>query len=443
MRRRGENIRVCSPTPGHDALIHRLALVFVFLMVFLSPLTLGMIGWNYDAPGGSGPTRFHPATLTILLLFLLILVREGNPLAAFFSFFARDTFSSLFLLIWMVVLYHGIVVQGMPAAGLVDTFLLPLLMLMSFRQFEERTKKRIAALLHVAFALNAIIGIGEFATGLRLTPLTTGGVELASDWRSSALLGHPLGNALLTGCYAIALMLGGGGALSVPKRAAMLMLQFAGMVAFGGRASLVLLLAFAGFMALRQTFTFLAGRKVPLVYLAAGALLLPTVLALLAGAYELGVFDKFIQRFVDDGGSANARLTMFELFQGFSWQELLFGPQQGHLTYLTLIWRIEFGIESFWIAFSLYYGIIPATIFFLGLLFFLVSVTLECQRRAWIILSYFFIVNSTFVGIAGKTVGFSIMLLMLLALLPAVRVAPLSRPATPVGNKALRNPLPC
>ncbi|MGL5447209.1 MAG: VpsF family polysaccharide biosynthesis protein [Rhabdaerophilum sp.] len=412
--------RQTSSTPVMDSLIAGLALLILGLLLTVSPMALNALGWNYDGVGGAGPTRFHPSTYLAILLFLLIALRDGNPVASILAAFGRDLRLALFAMVWAVVFAHGVVNQDLPAAALIDTFLMPLVMLLSFQRLSENTKRRMEILMHLALAANALLGLGEFISGLRLTPYIAGGVLITDDWRSTALLGHPLGNALLTGCYIMMLLMGGGKWLEGRWRYAMLVLQFGAMVAFGGRASLVLLILFAAIVLALGVFRFLAGGRMQLKHVATIGLLFPLLFGGLGALYELGFFDKFILRFVEDKGSAEARIVMFELFRGFTWTELLLGPQQVNLNYYVHVHKLEFGIESVWIAFSLYYGILPAILFFTGLLFYLFGLLAHCQKRGWFVIGYFFLINSTFLGIAGKTINFTTLSLMLLLMLPAI-----------------------
>lgn len=416
-----------SVTPRHDGLIHGLMILFVALLMLVSSMALNAIGWNYDGTGGSGPTRFHPATYLMVILFIIVALRDGNPLASLISGLGQDLLLAVFLVIWAIVFYHGIANQGLPAAGLIDTFLLPILTLMVFRRLETRTKITLTWLVHAIFAANALLGLLEFASGFRLTPFVTGGAAISDDWRSTAFLGHPLGNALLTGGYAIILMLGGARELEGWSRFSMLFLQCAAMIAFGGRSSLVLLMLAGAIASTLAIYRLLAGQRLALPTIAIFAGLLPFIVAGLGLALELGAFDKLIERFVEDKGSAQARVIMFQLFDGFTLQELLFGPQLAHLSHLINIYRLEFGIESMWVAFSLYYGILPAILFFAGLGLFMISLTSHCMGRSWVVVGYYFVVNSGFLGIAGKTTGFTVFCLVLLLLLPAVH--PLPAPA--------------
>jgi hypothetical protein len=406
-----------SRTPAFDGLIHVVTLATLVVMMSVSPMALTMIGWNYEGLGGSGPTRFHPGTYLAVILYIAIALRDGNPLTSVIGAFTRDPRLALFLAAWAMLLYHAAANQKLPAAALVDTFLLPLLLLQIYLRLEARTRAGLVSVIHAMFVINALLGLGEFLSGLRLTPFVAAGVAITDEWRSTALLGHPLGNALMTSCYALILLIGGGG-LSPSKRRAILALQFAAMIAFGGRTSLVLLYGFGGIALLRMVYLFAAGGRIRLAHLTALALALPIVALALGALYEIGVFDKLILRFIEDKGSTEARIVMFELFNGFTLREILLGPPQETLSYLVHVNRLEFGIESLWVAFVLYYGAIPSLIFFTGLVFFLAALVSHCQTRAWAVLAYYFFVNSTFLGLAGKTINFGMLCLLLLALLP-------------------------
>lgn len=431
-----------SRTPRQDKVVHVLALTMLALMMFVSPMMLAMIGWNYDAVGGSAPMRFHPATYVTFILYLIIALRDGNPLASILAAFNSDYRFWLFLGAWVLLLYHAVANQSLPAASLVDTFLLPLLVLQIALRLTDETKASLVRLAHIGFALNALLGIVEFGSGWRLTPYVAGGILITDDWRSTAFFGHPLGNALMTGCYMLILLLGGG-SLRGWHRPAMIGLQLAGMVAFGGRASLVLLVLALAVVMTKNALRFFAGATLQLRHVALLAFLLPALVGIAGVMFELGVFDKLVLRFIEDKGSANARIVMFELFRGFTIPELLFGPQQQNLAHYVHIYRLEFGIESLWVAFILFYGVLPSLLFFTGLLFYLFALTARCQARAWVVIGYFFIVNTTFLGIAGKTISFAMMCLFLLLLLPRRAPRPSTIPVAPTGARLVQGGARC
>jgi len=215
------------------------------------------------------------------------------------------------------------------------------------------------------------------------------------------------------------------------------------MVAFGGRASLVLLVLALAVVMTKNALRFFAGATLQLRHVALLAFLLPALVGIAGVMFELGVFDKLVLRFIEDKGSANARIVMFELFRGFTIPELLFGPQQQNLAHYVHIYRLEFGIESLWVAFILFYGVLPSLLFFTGLLFYLFALTARCQARAWVVIGYFFIVNTTFLGIAGKTISFAMMCLFLLLLLPRRAPRPSTIPVAPTGARLVQGGVRC
>src|SRR5438045_1573292 len=87
------------------------------------------------------------------------------------------------------------------------------------------------------------------------------GIELTGDWRSTALLGHPLANAVVTGVYILVLAVGGGRDLPDVLRPMLVVVQLAAMFAFGGRASFVLLVAMLGFLGLQAAWRIAAGKR--------------------------------------------------------------------------------------------------------------------------------------------------------------------------------------
>ena len=61
------------------------------------------------------------------------------------------------------------------------------------------------------------MGYFEYFTGLRLTPNFQGGEIITYDWRATALFGHPLSNALLTGTYLLVITGAGGRRFGMPR----------------------------------------------------------------------------------------------------------------------------------------------------------------------------------------------------------------------------------
>ena len=82
--------------------------------------------------------------------------------------------------------------------------------------------------------LNAVIGIGEAATGARLVPYMAGDKPLVEEFfRATALGGHPLTNSLRTAVLLFAVLVLPGG-----LRWALVPLFAVALLAFGSRSAL-------------------------------------------------------------------------------------------------------------------------------------------------------------------------------------------------------------
>jgi hypothetical protein len=242
------------------------------------------------------------------------------------------------------------------------------------------------------------------------------GIELV-EWRSSALFGHPLTNALTTGAYALTLMLGGGRDLPRLLFPAALGLQFIAMIVFGGRGASSLLAVFAVAIGVYMGMKILAGRRFSITAAAAAAFVVPAIVIGIGLVISEGFLDRFIMRFVDDGGSAGARLVMFDVLGRFTFEELLVGPDPGTLATLQRVYGIAFGIESFWFAFIAFYGLLTSIPFFVGFLAFLYDLWRSAKPASGWVIFYFLAVCSTSLSIAGKSTMVGVLIAVIVVLL--------------------------
>jgi hypothetical protein len=210
---------------------------------------------------------------------------------------------------------------------------------------------------------------------------------------------------------------GGGRDLSPALRMIVILLQVAALVAFGGRVATLLLIAFGGaaaglqFLSAMRERRFSTGNAAAVV--AVATICLVGVVLLSSG----GFFDLFIRRFSQDMGSADARVAMFDLIHQMPLSAFLFGSDPEHVATLQRLQGIEFGIESFWVAFVAFYGIVISVPFFAGLIAFLFDLKRAVRSGGgWTIL-FFIAVCSTSLSLAGKTSAFAMVAVMLLLLL--------------------------
>ena len=326
--------RALSPLPS---------ILFVVAIASFYTVSGGMlwlVGYNYDGLTGSPLTKIHPGTYLTLLVVCMAAVEQGNPVA-FAVETARRQPASLFLLFAALVDFAEIVSRAGPGmAGTIDAFMLPPIAIMLYAKSGETTRRRIEIVIHVAMILNASLALVEFATKHLYFPFRLDGADYVTDTRSSALQGHPLGNATITCVYILALI-SGGGRMPAPVRAGVVVLQLLAMVAFGGRSALVTTIVFGGLQGCIALHRVLRSGTVPLLGMA-GAVLVATITPLvLLGLVAGGFFDAILVRFSNDGGSANARVEMLELVRRIPFRDLMVGPDTAYVDSERLILGIS------------------------------------------------------------------------------------------------------
>ncbi|NDB67049.1 MAG: hypothetical protein EB015_03405 [Methylocystaceae bacterium] len=385
-------------------------------LIFVSPMVLFHWGVHYEDSVGSFFEKIHPATWILLLAWMFSCIVRGNPFLLFEDIATHYSFVFYFIGVSFLCLFAVFIKKG-SITPLIDTFVLPLVVASLFAMASEQQKKFWSLLFHIAFNLNALLGLYEFLTGYRLTPYVAGIVLIESDWRSTAFLGHPLSNATMTGCYILIMALGGGKDLPHLIRLAILLVQGLGMVAFGGRAALVLAIAILLVLVGQYCLQILHGKKINPLYVTFMIKLIPLFVMVFLYGIEHGFFDRLTGRFVNDEGSAKARLIMFELFNYITWSDLLMGPDGDLISTLQNNQGIEFGIESFWIGFILNYGLICSLLFFSALFTFSWKIVDLTQSGSGVIIFYFFALASTSVSLSAKDILLGILVAMLMSLM--------------------------
>jgi len=256
----------------------------------------------------------------------------------------------------------------------------------------------------------------EFALHFRLTPFVAGGRPIVDDYRSTALLGHPLLNAGTTALYAAMLILGADRALKTPLRMAMIAVQLVALVPFGGRTSLTLAVVVVFLAALKPLGETFGGRRFDIRAAIAAALLAPLAAAAAAAAWFGGAFAPLIDRFAADRGSTQARLVIFDLFGAFSFEDLLLGPDPQRLATLQNALGIEYGIEDGWLGLMFQYGALMTAFFLVGFAALLVEIWRRAKSGAWAIVLLFLLQASSSTSFSVKTFAFNQFAILTLAM---------------------------
>ncbi|WP_232627970.1 VpsF family polysaccharide biosynthesis protein [Methylobacterium sp. Leaf118] len=393
----------------------RPAILLLLVLFLLSGGVLWHLGINYDGFTGSAAAKIHPASTLAGLLFLWALVASGDPVG-FCLRTVRDAPASLLLLVVGSALLLQVTLRsGTGLAGAIDTFAGPALAMMLLVRIDPARLGPLEAVLHAVMLANAGLGLAEFATGQLVFPYRLDGETFPTDTRSAAFQGHPLVNALVTATYMLALI-GGGGCLRIGPRLAMLALQGAALVTFGGRTAIVVVVVLGALHALVATLRVLRRGRVPLLGAAAGLAALAMAPPALVGLAVGGFFDRLAERFVSDGGSAHARLEMLALLDRIPLHELMFGPDLAYVETLRRMHGLEWGIENPIVRMLLYQGVFMTALLTIAVVLFVAEIVRRCRPGTLLpVVGFALLVNAS-ESLASKTTLLAKFALILLAL---------------------------
>jgi hypothetical protein len=418
---------------GPAALIRLIdaAIVGLTLLAVVSLFTLsgGMLtNWkiHYLTSGGNFYEKLHPATYFIVLALGLMIIRNGDPVGDIVRMFAGARLLLFYLACWLCLLIQ-MVATGRPFTVIIDTFLLPLLLCLVIWRLTPEQRRPLLWALHFTILINIVLGYYEYFTGHRLIPLTLGDVVVKGEWRASALLGHPLTASGVIAGYVLALVFRPALCPPIILRLPLITFALASLMAFGGRTSLVTTLFIIAGAAVFQVFRVLRGGRVPLLAVAGAICLTFASTAVVFLALDAGIFDKMLLRFSSDKGSASARYATFELLSRFDWHELVFGPNPVRATALQNSSGLKFGIEDFWIASVVQFGIVSTILLTLGLAALFTEIVKRATGAAWLILLLIIIIAASSVSFSSKNIQlaqFAVMIALLLPREQAVAPAP-------------------
>ncbi len=404
--------------PTSAVVATRIVFAAIVAMLTISAMALIEFGVPYASSGGNLLTKIHPATYVAVIGTLTFALSQGG-LGRWAARLAIDNPGVIAFAIAVVLLFvHVVVVQKLPMSAIVDAFVLPILMFATLGAMDAAARGRIADFLHLFLAVNAVIGLVEYGSGWRVTPMRDIDGSIIWDWRSTALLGHPLNNAFVTGCWLVMLAAGAAPRLGTLTRLAAMALAATALVAFGGRVAMVfsfmLVVVIAGLGVLRL----LAGRRFSLTAAAVGVAAATAFTVAAVVLIDAGAADRLVERFVDDSGSAGTRIAMFRIFGDLSWGEFLLGPPPDHMIQAQRDFGIRIGIESTEVAFVAFYGLVMAVLILAGLAAFLAElVRLTGAAGLWPIV-FFVVTMSAATGLASKSTNLAIFTVMMATMMP-------------------------
>ena len=410
------NRRLVTIADFGPRVVQLLTIVSIVSYFLISDMALTHFGFSYADVGGPFYQKLHPGTWLAFTAFAVLCLNLGHPLRAL-DLFCRERLFFLYVVSWFCLVVFTVFIAKRPFTPLIDTFFAPILIFVLVTEADLRTRRTLVALVHTILITNAMLGVFEYVSGWRLTPLALGSEVIEYDWRSSAFFGHPLTNAALTGSYIVALVSGGGKGLSKFALPGILCLELLAMAAFGGRSSLVISIAIVLLIGGWRLVLITRGARIDKLLTALVLTALPLLLGALMLGIESGFFDRLVGRFVDDEGSAKTRIVMLRLFDLIPMSDLIIGPDQSFVGNLQRVEGLELGIESFWVSFIMQNGIAMSGLFFIGFLLFFLQIIRVTRLTSIYPMLLFFSAISASVSLSAKTSLLSIFVAMIMIIM--------------------------
>ncbi len=425
-----------------DAFIERLATGLMLLAV-IATFTVSsavLTDWkiHYLTAGGNFYEKLHPATYFTFLAFSLLLMRSRGPAGELDRMFSESKLLLVYLFCWFLLLTQMFVLER-PFTVIIDTFLLPVLIALVMWQLASAQRRPLIWAVHLTILLNVVLGYYEYFSGHRLIPLTLGDVTVMGEWRSAALLGHPLTASGIVGAYVLALVLRPAICPPLLLRLPLIAFCLGSLMAFGGRTSLVTVLIAIGLVVGFQILRMMRGQRTQLSTTIVAILVLFAAAAIIFAALSLGIFDKMLLRFSSDKGSTLARYATFSLLSHFDWNELILGPKPVRVNALQAQLGLNYGIENFWISCIVQFGIIHTALLTIGLVCFFVELLRRSNQAVWAIVVLIIVIAASSVSFSSKNIQLAQFVILISVLLPRERrrVAARSQAGTHVSYRSV------
>jgi hypothetical protein len=379
----------------------------VALYLLLSASSLDLLGIPYEAPGGTLFAKVHPGSWLIVLAYVVSLPAYGHPFRTMGAQLRAEPLLATYLTCLICVLGWTLIRHGASgAAFLFDTLLMPAMCVFTLSRMSAHARHNCLVLVVALLALNAVIGIGEALVQTRLIPLRVagGGEPIEDIFRPSALLGHPLTNAMTTVTLLPAVLYLRVRAL---LRAGLALLLWVGLLAFGGRTAFVAATLGDGAYFLTMTLGSALRGRFSYLQLTGGALVgMVSAAGLAATVFATAIGERLFKSLTWDG-SAEVRYQIWNVFDFLSTEDMFLGVSPDRITKLGTLIGLEASeaFENFWLVLYLqlgWVGFVPLSIAMACMLVWLWKRSRGAMRVAVLL---FFLVASSNNSLATKTIA--------------------------------------
>jgi hypothetical protein len=377
-----------------------LTLIFFILILFLDDNILTLIGYPHKDITAAQIFKVHPLaylSVAVLLFFLLIGKIKVKKL------WAECRTELLIILICLILLAYIFIMDRFNSmASIVDALISPAIVSILFHYTPSATIQRFEKLIYIAFFINFALALVEKLSHKPI--LSTEYLKIFSEFRSTALYGHPLNNAIIMSTIGLFLFLS---TENFIYKLSILFCTIISILCFGARGAIIGIVGSVGISFIIDIFTKSIKYNVKNI----------TVLILIAIASSLVLIntklgDRVLQRasFTNDD-SAYERVKTLHLLDLMTDDQFQWGTGDNQVAILMHQAKISI-MENFIVVWITRFGIYLSLILLFILVIFLIKQIRYFNKLALLpVLFTFLFIASINNSLASKTHALSILTL--------------------------------
>jgi len=318
---------------------------------------LSFLGYEMGSDAPSNFTKIHPVAYLLIGASLINLSRIENKAAIIWGYGNNKHEFRLLGLVVIIFAYLYATKNLSSVSFIVDTLLCPVLIALNFSYYPEQLKWNTRKWCVQLILLNSYVAIGERLFSVNLFPVTA---HFGDIFRSTALLGHPLNNALIT---LVVFIYVAAVAIPVKRKIYIMTVLFTALICFGARGALyvsilALLLLFIIPAFVSRSPYFKKINKANIILLVAGMLGMLVYLTLNTTLGERLVDASFYD------SSAEVRTQAFDVIDINEIGQYLGAKSQDDIDTMSYYAEVEI-IENFFIIWILKFGLLITAVLLL------------------------------------------------------------------------------
>lgn len=332
---------------------NKIILLIAIFSLFIGTPLLNYFGYTHMSNDGALYFKIHPATYLTFFIFLYCLFNEKQ------SYLLNNKSHEYRYLICVLIIisYLQLTNRTTELAFIGDTLLTPVFLSIVIPISNYSQKKKINSVIVFFLVFNSFVAILERLISYSFLPVN--GVQMDLTFRSTALQGHPLNNALITSIIIAFVYIC---ETNIKRKRILMLLGLISLLCFGSRGALYVISASLFLHYISCLFIIKKNQYIKKRLKKNDSL---TTLFYVAFAFGTLIYllleTKFGARIMEvsffDEGSAGVRVNVWNMFDSFNLENLLFGVDNKFID-KAMYQSDIYIIENFWLIWLFRFGLI-------------------------------------------------------------------------------------